>query len=85
MVECSDEFVVAFLGECVFVFLYKKNKDDCDVDFLHAHPSEYILEETLDEKFLVHDGYMQKIVWYETYVHLCYHHNYKNQMIIMIT
>ena len=42
-------------------FLDNNDKDDFDVDFLRAHPLEYILEETLGGQYLVHHGYMRKI------------------------
>ena len=80
-VDCCDEDVVACLDEGVLTWLDKNNKDCFYVYFLPAHPLEYLLEETLDEKCLVQYGYMQKIGWYETYVHFCHHHNYKNLMI----
>ena len=57
------------------------NKDDFDGDFLHAHPLEGILEETLGGNCLVHHGYMQKVGWCDTYDQLCYHRKYKNQII----
>ena len=61
--------------------LDKNNKDDFDGDFIHAHPSEYLLEETMGRQFLLQHAYMKKIGWFETYAHLCYQHRYKNQII----
>ena len=43
-VVCSDEGVVSILDEGVLVCLDKKDKDDVDVYFIHAHPLEWILE-----------------------------------------
>ena len=57
-VACCDEYVVTCLDEGVLECLDNNNKDDFDVDFLHAPPLEYILEENLGEKFLSHHGYM---------------------------
>ena len=71
--SCFDEGLLAFLDN--------NNKDSFDEDFLHLHPLEYLPRKTLGGKLLVHHGYMQKIGWCETYANLCYHHNYKNQMI----
>ena len=62
-VSCGDEDVVAYFYQGVLVCLDKNNKDYFYVDFLHAHPLEQLLEETLGGKFLVHHGYMYKIVW----------------------
>ena len=39
-VACCDEDVVELLYEGVLECLDKNNKDDFDVDFLHAHPLE---------------------------------------------
>ena len=39
----------------------RNNNDEFDVDFLLEHPLEYILEENLGGKCLVHHGYMQKL------------------------
>ena len=69
------------LGWGVFACLDNNDKGDFYVDFLHAHPLEYILEETLGRQYLVHHGYMRKIFWWYTYVHFCYHRKYKNQMV----
>ena len=77
-VACGDEYVLAWLYESVLAYLDNNDKDDFDVDFLHAHSLGYILEETLGGKCLVHNGYMQKNFWFYTYFHFCYHHNYKN-------
>ena len=41
---CSDEGVVSILDEGVLACLDKKDKDDVDVYFIHAHPLEWILE-----------------------------------------
>ena len=78
---CGDEDGVVCLDEVVLPCLDNNYKDDFGVDFLCAHPLEYIFEETFGGKCLVHCGYMQKIGWWDTYVNFFYHHNYKNQMI----
>ena len=39
-VACCDGDVVAFLDEGVLECLDKNNKDNFDVDFLHANPLE---------------------------------------------
>ena len=70
--ELFDEGVLAYLDN--------NDKDYFDVDFLHSHPLEYLLEENLGGKCLFHHGYMQKIGWCDIYTHSCYHHNYKNHM-----
>ena len=56
------------MNEGVVACLDNNNKDDFDLDFLLAYPMEQIIEETLGGKFLFHNGSMQKIGWYETYV-----------------
>ena len=43
-VACCDEDAVAWLDEDVLAFLDKNNKYNFDVNFIHAHPLEYILE-----------------------------------------
>ena len=43
-VACGSEDVVAWLDEGVLACLDKNDKDVFDVDFLHAHPLEYIIE-----------------------------------------
>ena len=78
MVSCSDYGGLTCLYEVVVEYLDNNNKDNFDVDFLHAHPLEYILKENLGGKYLVHHTYMQKIGCCETHVHFCYHQNYKN-------
>ena len=75
-VKFCDEYVVACLDEGVLVCLDNNNEDDFDVDFILAYLLEQLLEKTLGGKCLVHHGYMQKIGQYETFVHLCYQHNY---------
>ena len=45
------------------------------------YPFEWLLEGTLGGQCIVYRGYMQKIVWSETYVHFCYKHKYKTPMI----
>ena len=42
----------------MLAWLDNSNKGYFDVDFLHAHPLEHLLEETLGGKCLVHHGYM---------------------------
>ena len=72
MVECLDKYevkccyedVVACLDDGVTKFLDNNNKGDFDVDFLLANPLEYLIEETLGGKVLVHHGHMKKIGWY---------------------
>ena len=73
MVVCLDDGVLACLDN--------NDKDYFNAYFIHAQPLEYILEENFGEKILVHHGFMQKTGWCDTYVHFCYRHNYKNQMI----
>ena len=58
---CGDGDVVEYLDEGMLSCLDNNDKDDFDVYFLHAHPLEYLLEETLGGKCLVHHGYMQKL------------------------
>ena len=55
------------------------NKDYFDVDFLLAQPLEYILEETLGGKCLVHNSYMHNIGCCDTYAHFCYNRNKKSK------
>ena len=62
--------------ESVLACLDINNKDGFGVDFLLAHPLEYILDETLGGGVLAHHGYMQKIGWCENHVHFYYHHSY---------
>ena len=81
LVECCDEGVGSCLDEGVVACFDKNNEDDFDVDFLLEYPSEYILKGTLCGKFIVHHGYMKKIVWYKTHIHFCHEHNYNNSMI----
>ena len=42
---CGDEDVVVCLDEGVLECLGNYDKDAFDVDFLHAHPLEYYLQE----------------------------------------
>ena len=49
-----DENVVACFDQSVLSCSDKNNKDDFDQDFLHASPLEYLIEETLGGKLLVH-------------------------------
>ena len=57
-VVCCSKDAVAWLYEGVAACLDKNNKDDFDVDFLLAHPLEYIIEENLGGKYVVHYGHM---------------------------
>ena len=50
--------MLAYFEVGVLVWLEKNNKDDFDGYFLQSHPLEYLIEETLGEKFLVHHDYM---------------------------
>ena len=76
MVKCLDKYEVAYCDEEVVACLYlamlaclnNNNKDNFYVYFLLAYPMEQIIEETLGGKCLFHNGSMQKISWYETYV-----------------
>ena len=61
--ECCDNVVVACLDESVMACFYKNNKDDFDVDFIHAQPLSYNIEEILGGKCLVQHGFTQKIGW----------------------
>ena len=61
-VACCDDDVVACFDKGVLKWFDNNNKDDFDGYFIHAHPLEYIIKETLGGKFLVHYGSMQKIV-----------------------
>ena len=67
-VACCDEDVLACLYLDVLACLDNNNRYGFDVYFLLAYPMEQIIEETLGGKFLFHNGSMQKIGWYETYV-----------------
>ena len=58
-VACCDEDVVACFYEGVVKCLDKNNKEDFDIYFILAHPLEYILEENLGGKGLVHHGHMK--------------------------
>ena len=44
---CCDGDVVKCLDEGALECLDKNNKDDIDVDYLHAKPLEYFLDKTL--------------------------------------
>ena len=59
---CVDEDVVECLGEGVLACLDKYDKDNVYAYFLLVHLLEYLLEEILCGKCLVHHGYMQEIV-----------------------
>ena len=91
VVECLDKYEVEYgdkdavecLYEGVLACLDKNDKNGFEVDFIHLHPLEEIREETLGDQFLFQHGYMQKIDWCDTYVHFCYHHNYKHHMIYL--
>ena len=76
-VACCYENIVACWDEGLVKCMCKINKDYFDVDFLLAHPLEYLLEETL----CVHQSYMNKIVWSDTYFHFCLDHTYKTPMV----
>ena len=80
-VACFDEDVVACFYEGVLACLYYNNKDGFYGYFLHTHPLEYLLEETLGGQFLVHHGFMYKLGWCETYAYFSNQHNYKNQIV----
>ena len=71
-----DDYEVEWLYEGILAHLDNNNKDGFGVDLLLSHPLEYILEETLGGRFIVHHGYTNKIGWYETYVHLYCDHKY---------
>ena len=58
---CDDKNVMACLDEGVLAYLDNNDKNNFDVNFIHAYPLEYLLEETLGEKCLFHHGYMQII------------------------
>ena len=49
--EWCDEDVVVCFDQGVLTCLDNNNKDDFDRGFLHAHPLEQLLEETLGGKF----------------------------------
>ena len=59
---CCDADVVACFDEGVLACLDNTDKDDFNGCFIQTHPLEYLLEETLGGKSLVHYGYMWKIV-----------------------
>ena len=67
-VACGDEDVVTCLDEGVLAYLDNNDKDNFDVDFIHAHPLKYFLE-----KYWLGNVY--------TYFHFCYQYNYDNQII----
>ena len=67
-------FAVAFLDKDVLECLDNNYKDYFDVDFLLVHLLVYLLQGTLGGKCIVHHGYMNKIVWYETYVYFSHEH-----------
>ena len=75
------EDMVSYQDVGVLSWLDNNDKDDFNVDFFNAQPLQYLIQETLGGKFLVHNGYMQKKIWCGTYFHFCYHHNYEKQMI----
>ena len=78
---CVDEDVLPYLDEGVLTCLDNNDKDNFSVYFLHAHPLEYIFEETLGVQCSVHHNYMHKIGWCDTYDHFLYQHYYENQTI----
>ena len=80
-VECCDEGVLACFDEGVVALIYKNNNNGFTDIFILSYPLEYLLEENFGGQCLVHHGYMNKLVWYENYVHFCHCHNYKNLMI----
>ena len=41
---CGDEDVVELFDEGVLAYLDNNDKDYFDVDFLHSHPLEYLLD-----------------------------------------
>ena len=79
VVECLDKDDLAWLDEGVLEYLKNNNKYYFDVELLHAHSLEYILEENLVGKFLVQHGFMQKCGWCDTFDQWCYRHNYKTR------
>ena len=74
VVACFDEGVAEFLYEGVAEFLDKNNKDDFDDNSLLAHPLVYLLEGALGGQYIVHHGFIKKIFWSDTYVHLSFYH-----------
>ena len=48
-VEYGDEYLMAWSDEGVLACLDNNDKDGFGVYFVHAHPLEYILEETLGD------------------------------------
>ena len=76
-VACCCEDFVTCLDEGVVKLLDKNNKDYFDVDFILANPLEYLIEEILGGRFIVHHGYMKKIGWSEIYVHFYHYQNQK--------
>ena len=80
-VACCCEDFVACLDEGVVKLLDKNIKDSFDVDFIIANPLEYLIEEILGGRFIVHHGYMKKIGGSESDVPFCHCHHYKHLMI----
>ena len=72
VVTCLDKDVVACLDN-------NNNKDDFNVNFLLARPLVYLLEGILGGQCILHRGYINKIVWSETYVRFSHDHEYKTQ------